>query len=698
MVLLVLVQGIGAVPGDAGQLADRARDHRPGAASRASAIFRRLHAQNQSRARAGRGDPLGRLRLPRRPSPPAATGTIVSVLRNHGARARRQRDDAGRRSTAWCAPTRRTRRATASPSRTPVLVTEAAAERARPRRSCCSTGALYQLVVVPVLAPDPIAWVGLAFEVDDDGRARAEARIAGLEVSFLEPRRGAAAGVLHASTLRAGAARRARAPRCPRAPSRPLRTSSRSAGEAYETRASELRTAAGRCRSSRCCSSPLAEGLLPFRRIDTSFFWLALAGARGAGARAASLIARSITAPGAAPGRGRAARAGGRLHAPRRGGAPATRSAQLAVSFNHMLDGIESREKEILRLAYEDGLTALPNRAMFNEQLDQAVTHGQAHASMPLAVLLLRHGPLQGDQRHARPPGGRPGAARGGRARARRCCASRTSWRGWAATSSRCCSPPATRSARRTWWREDPEGARGAARGRRAVDGHRGQHRHRALSRSTARTPTRCCAPPTWRCTRPSATRAASRSTTRRTTSAARSTSRCWASCAARWRTTSWCCTTSPRSPRRRQGVPRSRRWCAGTIRARGFIPPGRLHPVRRADRLHQRHHALGARRAPSRQCGEWHRQGLQLRVSVNVSARDLRSERRARAGRRCGAAPRGAARGAAVPRDHRERPDGRSRAARRPRCGAARARRRRPPSTTTAPATRRSPTSSSCR
>jgi adenylate cyclase len=33
---------------------------------------------------------------------------------------------------------------------------------------------LRQLVVVPVLAPDPIAYIGLAFDVDDIGRARAE--------------------------------------------------------------------------------------------------------------------------------------------------------------------------------------------------------------------------------------------------------------------------------------------------------------------------------------------------------------------------------------------------------------------------------------------------------------------------------------------------------------------------------------------
>jgi diguanylate cyclase (GGDEF)-like protein len=53
-----------------------------------------------------------------------------------------------------------------------------------------------------------------------------------------------------------------------------------------------------------------------------------------------------------------------------------------------MLDGIVSREREILRLAYEDGLTGLPNRAMFNEQLTQAVRTAK-RAEQPLAVLVF---------------------------------------------------------------------------------------------------------------------------------------------------------------------------------------------------------------------------------------------------------------------------------------------------------------------
>jgi len=45
----------------------------------------------------------------------------------------------------------------------------------------------------------------------------------------------------------------------------------------------------------------------------------------------------------------------------------------VAQAFNRMREGIESHEKEILRLAYEDRLTGLPNRALFNDRLAHAV-------------------------------------------------------------------------------------------------------------------------------------------------------------------------------------------------------------------------------------------------------------------------------------------------------------------------------------
>ncbi|MEP7262235.1 MAG: EAL domain-containing protein, partial [Usitatibacter sp.] len=123
-----------------------------------------------------------------------------------------------------------------------------------------------------------------------------------------------------------------------------------------------------------------------FRRISSSFFWLTLAGLVVLVA-GSLLIARSITRPVT-----RLALAARRVEA-----GDYTRHAehdardeigQLTTSFNHMLDGIESREKEILRLAYEDSLTGLPNRAMFSKQLEQAVRIARRE-ELPLAVLLF---------------------------------------------------------------------------------------------------------------------------------------------------------------------------------------------------------------------------------------------------------------------------------------------------------------------
>ncbi len=55
-----------------------------------------------------------------------------------------------------------------------------------------------------------------------------------------------------------------------------------------------------------------------------------------------------------------------------------------ASTFDHMLDAIAGREKEILRLAYEDPLTGLPNRASLQRELD-----AQADRGAPFVLMLL---------------------------------------------------------------------------------------------------------------------------------------------------------------------------------------------------------------------------------------------------------------------------------------------------------------------
>lgn len=46
---------------------------------------------------------------------------------------------------------------------------------------------------------------------------------------------------------------------------------------------------------------------------------------------------------------------------------------RLAASFNSMVDAIEERERKIIHVGLHDGLTALPNRKLFVEQLDRAL-------------------------------------------------------------------------------------------------------------------------------------------------------------------------------------------------------------------------------------------------------------------------------------------------------------------------------------
>lgn len=60
----------------------------------------------------------------------------------------------------------------------------------------------------------------------------------------------------------------------------------------------------------------------------------------------------------------------------------------LASSINHMRNAITAREKKILRLAYQDTLTSLPNRALFNDRLDLAIKAAERDR-VPVTLMTL---------------------------------------------------------------------------------------------------------------------------------------------------------------------------------------------------------------------------------------------------------------------------------------------------------------------
>jgi diguanylate cyclase (GGDEF)-like protein len=60
----------------------------------------------------------------------------------------------------------------------------------------------------------------------------------------------------------------------------------------------------------------------------------------------------------------------------------------LAQGLDHMRAGIAEREQRILKLAYEDPLTQLPNRAQFRESLERGIALAQAQGQS-LAILIM---------------------------------------------------------------------------------------------------------------------------------------------------------------------------------------------------------------------------------------------------------------------------------------------------------------------
>ena len=375
VVLLVLVQGLGAVLVLQAN-SQIARDAIAQELEKGERLFLRILAQGQSRLEQGAAILSADFAF-RQAVATRDHATIDSVLRNHGARL-------GANAMMLISLDRTVVADTGDSTRVgnPFAFAGLIDADGKATSIALLGERLHQLVVVPVLAPEPIAYVGLAFVVDDPAAAEMHGLTA-LEVSFLS--RSATHGLrLHASTLDPAL----RAPlreALTRSGARPGFREVELNGEAYETRVTPI-AAVGGLQIVAALQKPLDEGLAPFRRISAAFYWLTL-GSLATLVAGSLLIARNITRPvqrlAEAAQRVQEGNYSRHVDVDRQ-----DEIGRLATSFNHMLDGIVSREREILRLAYEDGLTALPNRAMFNEQLTQAVRTARRTAQ-PLAVMLF---------------------------------------------------------------------------------------------------------------------------------------------------------------------------------------------------------------------------------------------------------------------------------------------------------------------
>jgi adenylate cyclase len=192
-------------------------------------------------------------------------------------------------------------------------------------------GRLYRLTVVPLMAPEPIAWLAAGFAIDD--RIAADlARLSGLQVSFVAHEGGQAA--VHASTLAAGD-REALARQLP---------SGRKAG-VLELDGGEhlLRIEPVGQNVVVVLQRPLAQALAPYDRLLLILLVVAVAGVVLA-LLGATLVARRVSRPVLTLARGARRVAAGDFTT-----SVAIRQrdelGELASTFNEMVGGLRERER-----------------------------------------------------------------------------------------------------------------------------------------------------------------------------------------------------------------------------------------------------------------------------------------------------------------------------------------------------------------
>jgi diguanylate cyclase (GGDEF)-like protein len=231
-------------------------------------------------------------------------------------------------------------------------------------------GQLYQVVLVPIMAPRRIAWVAMAFEVDDRW-ARDMAGITGLAVHMV--RFGARGPLMLASSF--DVRQRAALP-LGSLPAAGQQAVQDVGGEPYRTMRLPLDGA-----TQAVLQLQVAQVQAPFNQLQARLLGV-VATAILIFALGSITLARRIVKP-----LDELSKAAHRIAQGDYGQAlpalPQDEIGQLATSFAHMRDGIASREERIVRLAYVDGLTDLPNRTRFLE------TFARLPAGSPRAVAVL---------------------------------------------------------------------------------------------------------------------------------------------------------------------------------------------------------------------------------------------------------------------------------------------------------------------
>ncbi len=243
-------------------------------------------------------------------------------------------------------------------------------------------GRAYQLVVVPVLAPLPMAWIAVGFVIDDNVVSELQ-QLTSLQVSFLERHDGNAQWSVLASTL--GPAAADLAAQLPPLSAAALVHSTGSGDNEQQIRVITFDRHGDRALVA-VLQRSVATAVAAFNRLHQTLAALGVVSmllSIGGAVAIALNITRPIT---------QLTKAAARIHdGDYSNPVRVTRADEigaLASTLNHMREGIAERQQEILRLAYRDTLTGLPNRALFHDRLEHAIE--DAHRTgRTLSVLMM---------------------------------------------------------------------------------------------------------------------------------------------------------------------------------------------------------------------------------------------------------------------------------------------------------------------
>lgn len=215
-------------------------------------------------------------------------------------------------------------------------------------------GQLYQVVLVPIMAPARIAWVAMGFRVDDRW-ARDVAEISGVQVHIVRKQDGKPVPLASSADPA----------------QRPAFEKSFAGDELQHVGADLYQTMHMPLDGDieAVLQLPVAQVQAPFSVLLAKLLMVVGAGCVVFAAGSAMLARRIVRPLGDLSDAARRIAQGD--YGQQLPELPGDEIGQLATSFAHMRDGIASREERIKRLAYVDVLTDLPNRTRFLETFAQ---------------------------------------------------------------------------------------------------------------------------------------------------------------------------------------------------------------------------------------------------------------------------------------------------------------------------------------